>query len=84
VRRSQAIRRSADDEAGWTSYQQVAVRLVGVDIRRAIALAIEQGVYAYGACMLELARSRGLPLLTLDARLSAVAQGAGIDLVEVL
>jgi predicted nucleic acid-binding protein len=34
--------------------------------------------------MLELARSRGLPLLTLDARLSAVAQGAGIDLVEVL
>ena len=82
-----AVRRrrlsAAAAEAGWTSYQQVAVRLVEVDIRRAIAVAIEHGVYAYDAYMLELARSRGLPLLTLDARLSAVAQAAGIDLVEV-
>jgi predicted nucleic acid-binding protein len=70
-------------EAGWASYQKVAIRLVEVDIGRAIALANEHGIYAYDGYMLELARSRGLPLLTLDARLSAVALAAGIELLEV-
>jgi predicted nucleic acid-binding protein len=82
-----AVRRrrlsAADAETGWTSYQKVAIRLVEVDIGRAIALATERGVYAYDAYMLELARSRGLPLLTLDAKLSAVARLAGIELLEV-
>lgn len=44
---------------------------------------MERGVYAYDGYMLELARSRGLPLLTLDARLGEVARQAGIALVEV-
>jgi predicted nucleic acid-binding protein len=83
-----AVRRrrlsAAEADAGWASYQKIAIRLVEVDIARAIALATERGVYAYDGYMLELARSRGLPLLTLDARLSAVAPLAGVDLVEVL
>lgn len=82
-----AVRRrrlsTAEAEAGWVSYQKIALRLVEVDIGRAIALANERGIYAYDAYMLELARSRRLPLLTLDSRLSTVAQAAGIDLVGV-
>lgn len=82
-----AVRRrrlsAGEAEAGWRSYQKIAIRLVEVDIGRAITLASERGIYAYDAYMLELARSRGLPLLTLDSRLSAVARLAGIDLVEV-
>lgn len=70
-------------QVGWASYQKVAIRLVEVDIGRAIALATERGVYAYDAYVLEVARSRGLPLLTLDARLSAVARLAGVELLEV-
>lgn len=70
-------------EGGWTSYQKIAIRLLEVDMGRAIALANQRGIYAYDAYMLELARSRGLPLLTLDTRLGAVAQAAGIELVEV-
>ena len=54
-----------------------------VDIGRAVALATERGLYAYDAYMLELASSRGLPLLTLDAKLSAAARRSGIGLVEV-
>jgi predicted nucleic acid-binding protein len=57
--------------------------LVEVDIGRVIALATERGVYAYDGYMLELARSRGLPLLTLDVRLSAAARAAGIDVLVV-
>jgi predicted nucleic acid-binding protein len=56
---------------------------VELDIGRAIALANERGIYTYDAYVLELARSRGLPLLTLDTRLAAVTQLVGIDLVEV-
>ena len=82
-----AVRRrrltAAEAEAGWTAYQTIPIRLVEVDIGRAIALATERGLYAYDAYMLELARNRGLPLLTLDAKLSDAARLAGIALVEV-
>jgi len=70
-------------QAGWAAYATVPIRLVDVDIGRAFALAVECGLYAYDAYMLELARSRGLPLLTLDARLSEAAPLAGVALVEV-
>ena len=82
-----AVRRrrltAAEAEAGWTACQTIPIRLVEVDIGRAIAVATERGLYAYDAYMLELARSRGLPLLTLDAKLSDAARLAGIALVEV-
>ncbi len=82
-----AVRRrrltAAEAEAGWTAYQTIPIRLVDVDIGRAMAVATERGLYAYDAYMLELARSRGLPLLTLDVKLSDAARLAGIALVEV-
>lgn len=81
-----AVRRrrltAAQAQAGWTAYQTIPIRLVEVDIGRAMALATERGLYAYDAYMLELARNRGLPLLTLDAKLSDAARLAGIALVE--
>lgn len=82
-----AVRRrrltSTEAQAGWTAYQAIPIRLVEVEIGRAMALATERGVYAYDAYMLELARNRGLPLLTLDAKLSDAARLTGIPLVEV-
>jgi predicted nucleic acid-binding protein len=81
-----AVRRrrltAAEAEAGWTAYQTIPIRLVEVDIGRAMALATERGLYAYDAYMLELARNRSLPLLTLDAKLGDAARLAGIALVE--
>ena len=81
-----AVRRrrltAAQAEAGWTAYQTIPIRLLEVDIGRAMALATERGLYAYDAYMLEAARNRGLPLLTLDAKLSDAARLAGIALVE--
>lgn len=69
--------------AAWGDYRRIAIRLVDVDIGRAIALAAERGVYAYDGYMLELARSRGLPILTVDRRLRAAAWAVGIEIVEV-
>jgi predicted nucleic acid-binding protein len=82
-----AVRRrrltAAEAAASWTAYQTIPIRLVEVDVGRALTVATERGLYAYDAYMLELARSRGLPLLTLDVKLSDAARLAGIALVEV-
>jgi predicted nucleic acid-binding protein len=81
-----AIRRRrltpAAAQAAWAAYGSVPVRLVEVDIAQAIVLATDLGVYAYDAYMLELVRRRGIPLLTLDAKLSAAARRAGFALME--
>ena len=70
-------------QAGWAAYQAVPIRLMEVDIGRAMTLATERGLYAYDGYMLELSRSRALPLLTLDAKLGDAALRAGVELVEV-
>lgn len=72
----------AEAERAWVAYESVPLRLAEVDIRRAIAMGLELGLYAYDAYRLELARQRGLPLLTLDQRLGDAALASGLTLVE--
>jgi predicted nucleic acid-binding protein len=73
---------AVEAQRAWRAYEAVPLRLVDVDIGRAVALAVELGLYAYDAYMLELARQRGLPLLTLDQRLRTAAATSGLTLVE--
>lgn len=73
---------AAEAQRAWTAYESVPLRLVDVDMGRAIAAAIDLGLYAYDAYMLELARHRGFPLLTQDKKLATAAQASGLDLVE--
>ena len=48
---------------------------------RVLTVGREQGLSAYDASYLELAMRRGLPLATLDARLTDVARRVGVPLV---
>lgn len=73
---------AAEAERAWTACESVPLRFVDVAIGRAIVLAVDFGLYAYDAYMLELARHRGFPLLTLDKRLAAAARASGLELVE--
>lgn len=73
---------AAEAQRAWAGYESVPLRLVEVDIAQAIALASELGLYAYDGYMLALARSRRLPLLTLDAKLGSAARDIGVELVE--
>ncbi len=73
---------TGEAQLAWASYERIPLRLVDVQIPRAVTLAVELGLYAYDAYMLELARQRGLPLLTLDRQLGAAAIASGLDLVE--
>lgn len=72
----------AEADRAWVAYEAVPLRLAEVDIGRAVTTALHLGLYAYDAYMLELARQRGLPLLTLDQRLAATAVANGLALVE--
>lgn len=80
VRRRRLTAAAAAD--AWAAFTAVPVRLVEVDIAEAVATAIQLGLYAYDAYILVLARRRGLPLLTLDQQLHAVAAQANVQLVE--
>jgi predicted nucleic acid-binding protein len=81
VRRRRLTRDQA--RAAWTGYEAVPLRLIEIDIGEAIETAIDIGLYAYDGYLVSLARSRGLPLLTLDSRLMKIASGAGVQLLEV-
>src|SRR5262245_17233428 len=65
-----------------TDLQQVTIRDLAIDLRRAVDLALELGVYAYDAYILEGARASGFPLLALDGAIRKNAKKLGLSLVE--
>ena len=69
--------------AAWSSFRAVPLRLVEVDVPRALTLALEHALYAYDAYVLEAALVRRTPLLTLDQRLARAAEQAGVTTLEV-
>jgi len=56
---------------------------VEVDVPRALRLAVEHGLRACDAYVLEAALVRRAPLLTLDKRLARAAEQAGVATLEV-
>lgn len=66
----------------WVNYQGVPVRLAEIDPGRALEIAVELGLYAYDAYVLETARAERLPLLTLDGGLARAAHRLGLRHVE--
>jgi predicted nucleic acid-binding protein len=60
----------------------VQIRLADIDVDRALAIALDLGLYAYDAYVLETARARYAPLLTLDDGMARAARRLGLKLVE--
>ena len=60
----------------------IPVRLIEIDIKLALKLAIEFNIYAYDAYFLECARSLSCPLITLDSRMKQVAAELNIEILE--
>ena len=61
---------------------QIPVRLVSVDIKKAIKIALEFNLYAYDAYFLQCAKSLSCSLITLDQRMKQVALELNIEVVE--
>jgi predicted nucleic acid-binding protein len=65
-----------------SDFEQVTLRELAIDLRRAVNLGLELHIYAYDAYILEAARSSGYPLLALDSPIRKNAQKMGPTLVE--
>jgi predicted nucleic acid-binding protein len=65
---------------------RLPIEIVPVDLTTAawpvLASVREHGLSAYDAAYLDLARSRGLPLATLDNQLRVACESAGIELIS--
>ncbi|MES9945489.1 MAG: type II toxin-antitoxin system VapC family toxin [Candidatus Thiodiazotropha sp.] len=72
------------DEAvtAYSAVSQIPVRLVSVDIKQAIKLALELNIYAYDAYFLQCAKQLSFPLFTLDKRMKQAARDLNIKLLE--
>jgi len=60
----------------------IPVRLVSIDIQRALKLALEYNIYAYDAYFLQCAKQLSYPLITLDKKMKQVAYDLKIEVVE--
>ena len=60
----------------------ISVRLVSVDIQKALEIALEHNIYAYDAYFLQCAKKLSCPLLTLDKRMREIARTLNIDVME--
>jgi predicted nucleic acid-binding protein len=65
-----------------TDFEQVTIRELAIDLRHAVDLGLELGIYAYDAYILEAARSSGFPLLALDGPIRRNAKKLGLPVVE--
>ena len=73
----------AQAQSAWTGYRQVPIRLVQIDVPRALDLAVSLRVYAYDAYVLETARRERTPLLTLDRGMARAARTLELPLIEI-
>ena len=62
--------------------QAIPVRLMQVDINKALELALKFNIYAYDAYFLQCALSLNCPLLSLDKKMNDVAKQLNIAVLE--
>ena len=62
--------------AAYKSYASIPMRIIEVDVQKALRIACKYGIYAYDAYYLEIASRHNLPLISFDRLMKKV----GIDL----
>ena len=62
---------------------KIPVRLVSIDILKALELALEFNIYAYDVYLIQCALQTSTPLLTLDNGLITAAHKMGVQTLEV-
>lgn len=70
-------------ERALTAFSAVPVRYVDVDLREALAIAGQHGIYACDAYLLASAMRHKAPLLSLDQQMVRMATDLCIDVLEV-
>jgi len=66
------------------SYRSIPIRFVDVDLAASLMICAEHHLYAYDAYLIECAKRRSAPLLTLDRPLARIASKMSIDVMEAI
>jgi predicted nucleic acid-binding protein len=66
----------------YNVFKKIPLRIVEVDIEKALKIACKYNIYAYDAYYLETARRLKLPLLTFDEHMKKTAYDLKLDVVE--
>ena len=68
--------------AAFKEVGSIPVRLISVDIQKALKIALDYHIYAYDAYFLQCAKQISCPLITLDKKMQEVARDLKIEVVE--
>ncbi len=73
---------ASDAIAAFEGVRSIPVRLVSVDVQKALKIALEHHIYAYDAYFLQCAKQLSYPLITLDKKMKQVAYNLNIEVLE--
>ena len=65
------------------AYKKIPVRFAEIELEESLKIAAELNIYAYDAYLIRCALKYNAPLISLDKSLRQVAQGKGVQVVEV-
>ncbi len=80
VKRKQLTRGEA--LSAFTAASSIPARLISVDIRQALELALEYDIYAHDAYFLQCAKKLSCPLIKLDKRMKQISSALKIEVLE--
>jgi predicted nucleic acid-binding protein len=66
-----------------SSYRQIPLRFLDVELESAVRLVEKLGIYAYDAYVIAVAEEQRCPVLSLDGGLIRAARTYGVDVLEV-
>jgi predicted nucleic acid-binding protein len=62
-------------------FEKIPIKIIEIDIKRALEIAWDYKIYAYDACYLESAKRLDLPLLTFDGNMARIGKELGITIL---
>ncbi len=80
VKRKQLSKKEA--LAAFDAANSIPVRLVSIDVQKALKLAFEHNIYVYDAYFLQCAKHLSRPIITLDKGMKKVAHSLNIEIME--
>jgi len=73
----------SEAKAAVEAYKRIAIRLTTIELRQALDLSHQLGIYAYDAYLIACGLQYRSPLLTLDGGLRDAARRVGVEVLEV-
>jgi len=65
----------------YAYFQKIPIKMVDINILKALEIAWDNNIYAYDACYLESAKRLNLPLFTFDGNMIKIGKKMGLEIL---